>query len=416
MKEELTEETKPYTISKEIVYAAYQDVRRKKGAAGVDGKTIDDFEKQLEKNLYKIWNRMSSGSYFPKAVKQVEIPKKGSDSTRKLGVPTVEDRIAQTVVVKYLEPAVDPKFHKDSYGYRKNKSPKDALNITRERCWKYDWLIDLDIKGFFDNLNHELLMAAVKKHTECAWILLYIERWLKAPIQKQDGSQEMPEKGTPQGGVASPLLANIFLHHAFDEWMEKNFSYIPFARFADDIVAHCKTEMQAKYVLNSIRKQLSAWGLELHPDKTKIVHCRKGGEPKKGVNEEFDFLGFTFRRRSSRNQKGQLFMGFLPAMSKRACKEKAERIRGWNLQRRSDLSLTDVAKMCNQEVRGWINYYASFYKSKLVTVLLPLNLKLIKWAMRKYKMSQYQARKKLVAVCRKHRQLFSHWEFGLVMS
>ena len=415
MKDEPTQETKRYAISKEIVFAAYKEVKKNGGAAGVDGKTVKDFEKNLEKNLYKIWNRMSSGSYFPPAVKQVEIPKKGS-GTRKLGIPTVEDRVAQTVVVLYLEPVVDPKFHRDSYGYRKNKSQKDAVLVTRERCWKYDWVIDLDIKGFFDNLNHELLMEAVMKHTGSPWILLYIQRWLKAPIQMKDGSQQNPQKGTPQGGVASPLLANIFLHHAFDEWMKEKFYAIPFARYADDIVVHCQTEKQAKYVLQCIRERLQLWHLELHPEKTKIVYCKDGQRTGKHPQEEFDFLGFTFRQRTSRGQGGRLFMGFLPAISKKASKDKAEKIRSWKIQKRTDLALKDLAQMCNPKVRGWINYYGAFYKTKLVTVLLPINWKLAKWAKRKYNLPMREAWKWLAGVCRKCPQLFAHWKFGLIVS
>lgn len=227
------DETKSYEISKHVVLEAFKRVKANKGAAGIDGEVLETFEGNLKNNLYKIWNRMSSGSYFPPAVKAVEIAKKNG-GTRMLGVPTVADRVAQMVAKIYFEPRVEPYFHPDSYGYRPGKSAVDALKVTRQRCWKYDWVLEFDIKGLFDNIDHEVLMKAVCKHTDNPWVILYIERWLKAPFQMPDGTAQERTKGTPQGGVISPILANLFLHYAFDKWMEKHHRNKPFARYADD--------------------------------------------------------------------------------------------------------------------------------------------------------------------------------------
>ncbi|MFH1821452.1 MAG: group II intron reverse transcriptase/maturase [Methanobacteriota archaeon] len=257
-------QAKPFEISKQVMWKAYKRVKANKGASGVDEESILDFEVKLRDNLYKLWNRMSSGSYFPPAVRRVEIPK-ANGGMRPLGIPTVSDRIAQMVVKMYLEPKVEPYFHKDSYGYRPNKSAIEALGIARERCWRQDWVLDLDIRGFFDNLDHELLMRAVKKHTDCKWIVLYVERWLKAPVQLENGTRISRGKGTPQGGVVSPLLANLFLHYALDEWMKRKYSDIPFERYADDVVFHCKTEAEAKALKMAIEERLVACGLELYP-------------------------------------------------------------------------------------------------------------------------------------------------------
>jgi RNA-directed DNA polymerase len=266
-------QAKPFSISKKIVWEAYERVKANQGAAGVDSESIEAFEQDLKNNLYQIWNRMSSGTYFPPPVRTVAIPKKDGGE-RRLGIPTVSDRIAQTVAKLYLEPLGEPSFHPDSYGYRPRKSALDAVGTTRQRCWRYAWVIDLDIRGFFDNLDHELVLRAVGKYTQCPWILLYLKRWLEAPAQLEDGTLVPRAKGTPQGGVVSPLVANIFLHLAFDDWMRRVHPGVPFERYADDIVAHCGTETQAQQVLESIRHRLAQCRLEVHPGKTRIVYCR----------------------------------------------------------------------------------------------------------------------------------------------
>lgn len=305
-REEPSSQAKPFCISKKVVWEAYKRVRANGGAAGVDSESIEEFEEKLKNNLYKIWNRLSSGTYFPPPVRSVGIPKKDGGE-RRLGIPTVSDRIAQTVVKMYLEPVVEPYFHPDSYGYRPGKSAADALAATRQRCWRYDWAIDLDIRGFFDNLDHALVMRAVGKYTQCPWVLLYVKRWLVAPAQLEDGTLVPRTKGTPQGGVASPLLANIFLHLAFDDWMRKMHPDVPFERYADDIVAHCRTEKQAQQVLDSIKRRLEHCRLEVHPEKTRIVYCKDDNRTGTYPEEKFNFLGYTFRPRRSRNRRGKFF-------------------------------------------------------------------------------------------------------------
>lgn len=299
-------EAKPYSIPKQLVWDAYRRVKANRGAAGVDGESLVAFEKDLKGNLYKIWNRMSSGSYFPPPVRLVEIPK-GNGGTRPLGIPTVGDRVAQTVVKMALEPFLEPVFHSDSYGYRPGKSALDAVGMARKRCWAASWVIDLDIKAFFDSLDHDLVERAVAHHTDNPWIRLYIARWLRAPAQGADGSMEVRTKGTPQGGVISPLLANLFLHYAFDAWMRRNFPGILFERYADDAIVHCRSERQARYVLEAIRRRFGQCGLELHPAKTRIVYCKDDDRCGDSEHVAFDFLGYTFQPRRAKNRWGKHF-------------------------------------------------------------------------------------------------------------
>jgi RNA-directed DNA polymerase len=403
--------TKPFSISKKVVGDAYKRVKANKGAAGVDRVSLEDFEENLEKNLYKIWNRMSSGSYFPPPVRAVDIEKDQSRK-RRLGIPTVSDRIAQMVAKIYLEPGIEPHFHPDSYGYRTEKSALQAVGKARERCWEYNWVLDLDIKGFFDNLDHDIMMTLLKKHTEEKWIIMYIERWLKAPSQLEDGTLIERTKGTPQGGVISPLLANLYLHYAFDEWMREKCPTVPFERYADDVVVHCRTEKQALWVRKEIEKRLAEFKLELHPEKTKIVYCkdskRKGGYE----NTKFEFLGFEFRPHVSMNHWKQLFVGFSPAISPKALRKIYQTIRDWRIHRSTGSTIDGIAKQINPVVRGWINYYGSYYKSALNRVLNHLDWKLVKWAIRKYKRlkgSERRAWKWLNRIKRKEPNLYVHW-------
>jgi RNA-directed DNA polymerase len=402
---------KPFNISKRVVFEAYKRVRANQGTAGVDGESIADFERDLKNNLYKIWNRMSSGSYFPPAVRSVEIAKK-SGGKRKLGVPTVSDRIAQMVAKMYFEPEVDHHFHPDSYGYRPGKSAIEAVGMARKRCWRHNWVLDLDIKGFFDNIDHGLLMRAVRKHTDIKWLLLYIERWLKAPVQTEDGTFVSREKGSPQGSVISPLLANLFLHYAFDEWMRRNHDNIPFERYADDILVHCKSERQVRWIKNTIDRRLKQCGLELHPEKTKIVCCKNTSRRGNYPNEKFDFLGYTFRLRLSKSRHGEFFVNFLPAVSNEAAKSIRKTIRSWRLHRMTDKSIKDLAHMFNPIIRGWVNYYGQFYKSALHPVLNQLNGSLQRWAIRKYKKLRRRKRRAFYWLGRIAKQipyLFAHW-------
>jgi RNA-directed DNA polymerase len=414
--EELLKMAKPYEVSKQVVWEAWKRVKANRGAAGVDEETIQGYEVNLKDNLYKLWNRMSSGSYFPPPVRTVEIPKKDG-GRRALGIPTVSDRIAQAVVKQYLEPQMESKFHPDSYGYRPNKSALDAVGVARKRCWRYDWVLDLDIKGYFDNIDHDLLMRAVRRHTESPWILMYVERWLKAPTQQTDETRMERSKGTPQGGVLSPLLANLFLHYAFDEWMRIHYPQIPFERYADDAVVHCRTEMETQRLKEAIGARLADCKLELHPGKTRIVYCkdedRKGSYPE----ESFDFLGYTFRARRSKNRWGKHFINFSPAISDEAAKEIRHEMRRWRIQERSDKALEDLSHMFNPVLRGWINYYSRYYKSALYPTLRHFNRLLVGWATRKYKRLRGHRRRAehwLGRVADREPDRFAHWRFGLV--
>jgi RNA-directed DNA polymerase len=410
------DKTKPYDIPKQTVWDAFQRVKANKGAAGVDEETIGEFEKDLKGNLYKIWNRMSSGSYFPPEVKAVEIAKK-SGGVRILGIPTVSDRVAQMVVKLHFEPKVEPIFAADSYGYRPGKSAIDALRITRGRCWRYDWVIELDIRKLFDRIDHELLMKAVRKHTDSAWEILYIERWLKAAFQMQDGSKVERTMGTPQGGVVSPVLANLFMHYAFDEWMRREHPNNPWARYADDAVIHCRTQKEAKSLLNDLGERFKQCKLELNTEKTWIVYCkdddRKGNYPL----TSFDFLGYTFRPRRSKNRWGKCFINFSPAVSNAASKAMRQTIRGWRMQLKPDVGIDDLSRMFNPVVRGWINYYGCFYKSQLYSVLRHMNRALMYWARRKYKKLAVHKRRAsswLGRLARNRPELFAHWQMGIL--
>jgi RNA-directed DNA polymerase len=395
--------------------AAWERVKANKGSYGIDEESCEEFELKLKDNLYKIWNRMSSGTYFPPAVRAVEIPK-ADGRKRILGIPTVSDRVAQGVVKYYLEPIMEPKFHEDSYGYRPKKSALDAVGVARTRCWRQDWCIDLDIKGFFDNLDHVLMMKAIKFHTDEKWIHLYVERWLKAPIQMKDGELIERTRGTPQGGVASPLLANIFMHHAFDDWMKKQFPAVKFERFADDILTHCSSRKQAEKVLEAIRTRLKECGLELHPDKTKIVYCKDKDRKGSYEHESFNFLGYTFRPRSAKNKMGNIFVGFSPAISNEAATRIKKEIRSWKIHLRSDKNITDLAKMFNAQVQGWVNYYGRYYKSAMYPSLRNMERYLTRWVTRKYKRykgHKQRAKEWLGRVRKREPKLFVHWRLGL---
>jgi len=402
---------KPFCIPKRQVWEAYKRVKANKGASGVDGQSIADFELDLENNLYKIWNRMSSGSYFASPVLRVEIPK-SDGGIRPLGIPTVGDRIAQMVVKNQLEPELEKHFHQDSYGYRPCKSALDAVGQARKRCWKYDWVLDLDIKGFFNNIDHDLMMRAVRRHTDEKWVLLYIERWLKAPVKLQDGTLQTTGKGTPQGGVISPLLANLFLHYAFDKWMEREHTTIPFERYADDAVCHCQSEAQAMRLLQDLKRRMDEVGLELHPRKTKVVYCKDDDRHWSYSQTSFDFLGYTFRARGSKTRSGRHFINFSPAISNEAATAIRQKSRKWDISKRSDLQLEELAKRINPIIRGWINYFGCFYQSALHPTLRCLEHRLAKWAVRKYKRlrkSKKSALEWLARIARKQPDLFAHW-------
>jgi len=373
-------EAKPFKIPKRLVWEAYQRVRANRGAAGVDGVSLAAFEKDLKGNLYKVWNRMSSGSYYPPPVRLVEIPK-GGGGTRPLGIPTIADRVAQTVVKMVLEPEVEPIFHPGSYGYRPGRGALDAVGVARKRCWEFDWVIDLDIEAFFDSIPHDLIERAVAHHTDLAWVRLYVGRWLRAPVQHPDGTLEERGKGTPQGAVASPLLANLFLHYAFDYWMQRRYPSIRFERYADDVVVHCRSEGEAQMVLEAIRGRLAECGLKLNDAKTQVVYCKDDDRKGKYERIKFDFLGYTFQPRRAKNRWGGYFVSFLPAISAKAAKAIRRTIRDWRMaSTRNNQKLEDLARLSNPAVRGWMNYYGRFYRSKCVQVLRHVNKALARWA------------------------------------
>lgn len=402
---------KSFPISKRQVWEAYKRVKANRGAAGVDGQTIAQFEEDLSNNLYTLWNRLASGSYMPRAVRRVEIPKPDG-GTRPLGIPTIADRIAQTVVKQHLEPELEEHFHEDSYGYRPGKSARQALDRARRRCWDYAWVVDLDIKGFFDTIDHALLMRALERHTSDRWVLLYVRRWLEAPVELADGQTQVRTLGTPQGGVISPLLANLFLHYVFDMWMRRHYPDVPFERYADDGLCHCRTRQQAEAVLAGLTQRFADCGLTLHPLKTRLVYCQDDDRRSDYPETTFDFLGFTFRARRSKNRWGKFFVNFSPGMSAKAGKRIRQDVRGWRLHMRSDETLEELARMYNQRIRGWVNYFGAFYKSALYPTLRQLDRKLVLWATRKYKRLRRHRRRAahwLERIARDQPGLFAHW-------
>lgn len=405
---------KPYEIPKQVVYEAYKRVKANKGSAGVDNETIEYFEQNLKANLYKIWNRMSSGSYFPQPVKLVEIPKK-SGGKRGLGIPMVSDRIVQMTAKLYLEPKVEPIFHKDSYGYRPNKSAIEAVGQARKNCWKYDYVIEFDIKGLFDNIDHDLLMKAVKRHVTEKWLILYIERWLKAPFENEKGEIINRESGTPQGGVISPVLANLFMRYAFDKWMELKSPNTPFERYADDAIVHCKTEEEAIETLGKLKERFKECRLELHPTKTKIVYCKDKDRKREYPVTEFDFLGYTFKRVYIKDRTGRCQLNFLSCVSKKSAKNFRDKIKAIELHKMTGRKIEMIAGLMNPMVRGWLNYFSAYCKSAVKYTMDCLNRRIVKWAMCKYK--RFRGHRKraemwLKTLAKREPNMFAHWVLG----
>ena len=405
-------ETRIQPITYEMVCNAWLEVKGKGKSAGVDGVSLKAFEDNLSGNLYKIWNRMASGSYFPPAVREAEIPKEGG-GTRTLGIPTVGDRVAQTVVKMHLEPSIDPQFHDSSFGYRPGRSQHGALDRVLGNCRKMDWLIDLDIKAFFDEIDHAMLMLALERHTTEKWVLMYVRRWLCAPMEKLDGTLVDRKMGTPQGGVISPLLANLFLHYAFDMWMQKFHPELPFVRYADDIVVSCRTEAEARLALDEIGSRLAQCKLRLHPDKTKIVHCKRRNSRDPHPHVSFDFLGFTFKSgKQRRRDNGQVFLGFNPVVSRKSAKRMVADLKNERILTRSDKTLEEIAQALNPMLRGWINYYGWAGPQALRRVFFNLDQRLMQWALRRYKRLQHSARKAhewVLFEARTKPRLFAHW-------
>ena len=403
--------TKPYEISKRKVLEAYRHVRANRGAAGIDGESIEMFEADLSRNLHKLWNRMASGSYFPPPVKQVEIPKK-QGGVRILGVPTVADRIAQQVVKARIEGELEELFHQDSYGYRRNKSAADAVAVTRQRCWKYDWCVEFDIRRAFDELDWDLLRKAIRKHVKDPWALLYIERWLTAAAVSPDGQTVERTKGVPQGSVIGPVLMNLYMHYTFDAWMQREHPQTPFARYADDAVAHCRSESEARALLAAIDGRLKACRLEMHPEKSGVVYCKDNRRRKDYPRIQLTFLGYTFRPRAAQAPNGEVWTGFMPAVSAAAITRMRRTIRQWRLPRQTSVGLHELAQRYNTSLRGWMNYYGRFYKSAMRAVFDHFDRSLLAWARRKYlRFARHprRARRWLTRTVTRQPRLFIHW-------
>jgi RNA-directed DNA polymerase len=405
---------KPFAISRQLVWEAWRQVRANKGAPGVDGQALGEFESDLENGLYKVWNRMSSGSYFPPPVRAVEIPKPHSPGVRVLGVPTIADRVAMTVAAMYLGERAEPRFHPDSYGYRPGKSALEAVGTCRRRCWEYDWIIDLDVQKFFDEVPWDLIVRAVEAVTDCPWALLYVKRWLAAPSQQPDGTLVEREKGTPQGSAVSPILTNLFMHFAFDAWMAREYPDCPFERYSDDAVVHCKTRRQAEEVRDAIVARMEEVGLRLHPEKTRVVYCKDSNRRGEHEHTSFTFLGFAFRPREAINgRSGAHFTSFQPAISPEALKAKGDRLRELRIHRHTNLSLNDLARWLNPIVAGWMNYYGRFYRSAMEPLLRRVSSYLRRWAGKKYKRLRTFKRFKRWWTGLQAREpgLFAHWRW-----
>jgi RNA-directed DNA polymerase len=404
-------EAKPFVIPKALVWEAFKRVKANRGAAGVDGQTIKMFESDLSRNLYRIWNRMSSGSYFPPAVKAVPIPKK-SGGERILGVPTVSDRIAQIAVTLVLEPILEPVFHDNSYGYRPGRSAHDALPVTRKRCWARDWVLEYDIRGLFDNIDHTLLLKALRHHCNERWVLLLVERWLTAPMQGVDGLQDSRTVGTPQGGPLSPVLANLFLHYALDHWLTAHHPGIPFCRYADDGILHCTSKAEADSMREHLAERLTACGLELHPDKTRVVYCKDSRRTGHHEHIQFDFLGYTFRPRRIVGRRGRPSSGFTPAVSRFSMTAMRQSMRRRKLHLYSSLSIGELAHATAPQMRGWMRYYCRFRGSEFQPVAEHLNRIIVRWAMRKYKRLRHHKSRAVAwldSVRKRRPSLFVHW-------
>lgn len=408
-------DSKSFNISKQLIWEAWKQVKANKGSAGIDNQSIEEFEINLKDNLYKIWNRMSSGCYFPSPVLAVPIPKK-SGGTRILGIPSISDRVSQTAAKMVLENKLELLFYNDSYGYRPGKSALDAIAVTKQRCWKYNWLVEFDIVGLFDNISHELLMKALRKHVDERWVLLYVERWLTAPLQNRDGSVIPRFKGTPQGGVVSPVLCNLFLHYVFDHWMTREFPNLKWARYSDDGIVHCMSKAQAYLLKDKLTARFRECGLELHPEKTCIVNCSgsRSSSPKE-VNQ-FTFLGYTFKPRKTKNKKtGKIFNGFLPAVSDLAIKSMKREVKyKWRLKSKVQASLIDLARWVNPILQGWINYYGKHNIHEMRKLARFIDDHICIWARNKFqKLFRHRTRSYdwLRRVFSENSRLFVHWRY-----
>lgn len=404
---------KPFSIRKQTVLEACQHVRRKKGAPGCDGIDFEAFERHEAANLYKIWNRMSSGSCFPSPVLAVQIPKKNG-KMRTLGIPTIEDRVAQMVVLKVIEPGIEPLFHPDSYGYRPRKSAIEAVATARRRCWKFPYVIELDIKGLFDNIDHALLMRVVEMHVKEKWAVLYIKRWLETPFIDGDGKETPRVTGTPQGGVISPILANLFMHYAFDMWMQIHHPEAPFERFADDALIHCGTREEAENIRAELAKRFAECRLEMNEEKTRIAYCRSTSNTNDEPITTFEFLGYLFKPEYLKCKDGVLRVCFIAQVGKTGEQRLRDKVRAKQLKSMCGSTVEQIARELNPTVRGWINYFRKFSPSAMRTALQWVDEHIIGWAMKKYKTlrgSRRKARRWLERLREHSPDMFAHWKY-----
>jgi group II intron reverse transcriptase/maturase len=399
---------KAFEIPKALVWQSYKEVRKNRGAAGCDGQSIAQFDERRDKNLYKIWNRMCSGSYLPPPVLEKRIPK-DDGRERILGIPTVSDRIAQGAAKIYVESRIDSVFHRDSYGYRPGKSAHQALEVCAQRCWYHHWALEIDIRAFFDNVRHDLVIKALEHHQMPTWVILYCRRWLEAPMCTADGSQLQERTvGTPQGGVISPLLANLFLHYAFDEWMSREYRHMPFERYADDIVCHCHRMRDAVLLKQAIAERLQAVGLQLNDQKSKVVYVDTF--KRQNVATSFCFLGYDFEVRTLKSFRGELFRKCMPGASRKAMRGITRTVKSWRLQRSTRQTLKELAGRYNAILRGWIQYYGKFWYRKFSYHLWSLvQSRLLKWVSNKYRISIRRAEHRLNVIRKQQPTLFAHW-------
>lgn len=402
-----------FPITYEMVARAYQQVKQGGKASGIDGESWAEFaQKGIEKQLYLIWNRMASGSYFPSSVKEVEIPKKNG-KVRRLGIPTIRDRIAQQVVRHYMEQHIDQHFHENSYGYRPMKSSHEAVDEVRRNCLEIDWVIDLDISNFFDEINHELMLKAVEALVDDKWVVMYVKRWLEMKVEKNDGKQYIRDKGTPQGGVISPLLANLFLHFTLDLWLSKHYPTVQFVRYADDVIVHCRDRREAEQIMEAIARRLGEVGLKLNTTKSKIVYCQDYLRCEKHAHMQFDFLGFSFQPRAvqSKRQPGTCFTGFTPEISADNQRKIRNEVKNGVNWRDTTQEITDIANLLNHKIRGWINYFDRYGKRRLRQTLHSVDERLVTWLMHKHKeRSRNRGRLLLLGYQTSLPNLFYHWQ------
>ena len=392
------------------VAKAYQKVRKGGKAVGIDQQSWADFDKEPERNLYVIWNRLASGSYHPQPVREVEIPKKDG-SKRKLGIPTLRDRIAQQVVKDYMEKRIDKLFHENSYGYRPLKSAHQAIEQVRQNTFGFDWVLDMDISKFFDEVDHDLTLKAVSHVIEEKWVLMYVERWLKMPVQKQDGTVEPKQgKGTPQGGVISPLLANLYLHFAMDKWLSNHYPTVRFVRYADYVVIHCSTHQQAEQVKEALINRLAEVKLKVNESKTHIAYCKDYSRKESHEKVKFEFLGFSYQPRARKSKRdGKNFMAFTAEISQTNKKRIIQTIRELGVWRDTRVEIQSIAAQLNAKLRGWINYYGLYSKRSLRIALVKVEERLVKWLKKKHKAGTRKARAKLKVIRRENPELFYHW-------